>query len=192
MEKIKSLICLLLAIIVFYGCNSASNRKKEIARDVTLSEFYANTEKSINTEAYVMAEKIIERHAELKHDPSTIIKQIIDTIGSNTHEIYFYFSNDRLFQVQNRIINEKDKDISFMMFDFDENNNCFSVYIKESEKDNPCFYFFENDTVIMHNNKLSKFLDDPLIKKQIIKEATPVLDSTMKLFPEFKYSFNWK
>jgi len=192
MEKIKSLLCLLLAIIVFYGCNSASNRKKEKARDVTLSEFYANTEKSINTEAYVMAEKIIERQAELKNDPSTIIKQIIDTIGQNTHEIYCYFSNDRLFQVQNRIINEKLKDISFMMFDFDENNNCFSVYIKESEKDKSRFYIFENNTVIVHNNKLSKFLDDPKVIKQIIKEATPVLDSTMKLFPEFKYSFNWK
>lgn len=192
MEKIKSLLCLLLAIIVFYGCNSASNRKKEKARDVTLSEFYANTEKSINTEAYVMAEKIIERQAKLKNDPSTKIKQIIDTIGQNTHEIYCYFSNDRLFQVQNRIINEKLKDISFMMFDFDENNNCFSIYIKENEKNKPCFYFFEKDTVIMHNFELSKFLDDRVVIKQIIKESTLVLDSTMKLFPEFKYTFNWK
>ena len=192
MKKIKSLLYLLLVIIVFYGCNSASNRKKETARDITLSEFYTNTEKFMNSEAYAMAEKIIERHAELRNDPSTIIKQFIDTIGSNTHKIYCYFSNDRLITVQNRIMNEKHKDISFMIFDFDENNNCFSVYIKESEKDNPCFYFFKNDTIIMHNFELSKYLDDPLVIKQVIKEATPVLDSTMKLFPEFKYTFNWK
>lgn len=150
------------------------------------------TNKSAKIDTYYIAEKIIENQAELKHDPLTMIKQIIDTIGSRTNEIYCYYSKVRLIQVQNRIINEKGKDVSFMMFDFDENNSCFSVYRKENEIDRPKFYIYYHDSIIVHNNKLSKFLDDSLIRKQIIQEASIVLDSTMKLFPEFKYSFNWK
>lgn len=198
MERIKTLLSLLLIITALCGCNSVSNRtkdtqKNEIAKENFSNEAYVTKDNKPTTEdLYSVAETIIESQGKLRSDSSTMIKQIKDTIGGNSHEIYCYFTKDRLVSVENRFYNENGKPASFMMFGFDEKNSCFLVYRKESEKDKPLFYIFYNDSVMVHNNKFSKFLDDSLMRKKIILEAQKALELNMKRFPEFKYSFNWK
>ena len=180
MKKFNQLIWL-TCLVFIVCCNSGTTKTKDPQKN-----------KPAKIDTYYIAEKILDSHGILRNDPSTMIKHFTDTIGFKRHEIYCYFYKDRLITVDNRFYNEKNKPASFMIFSFDENNSCFSVLRKGNEEDDSRYYIYYHDSIIVHNEEMSKFLDDSIIRKQIIHEASIVLDSTMKLFPEFKYSFNWK
>jgi hypothetical protein len=190
----KTLLLFVLLASSLCSCYNTPNAKKKTQEnelDKSNEASFVKEGKPVR-DLFFEAEKIIEAHAKLRNDSSTLIKLIKDSIGSNTHEIYCYYLRNRLISIENRIMDETGWDISFTMFYFDKNNSCYTIYKKENRHEKSLFYILDGNSIIVHNNQTSKLLDDSLTRSKIIQEAAAVLDSTMQLFPEFTYTFNWK
>jgi len=204
MKKVNQIIWLVY-VVLFVSCNSGSkktnnnqnieNLKNESGKveQVILSKDSGILEKKpTSQQIYSEIETMLAITAKLKYDPSTLIKHYNHKLGNNLMEISCYFSENRLIRIENRIFNEKEENISFMNFDFDDKNNCISNAIKKDSENESRIYAYINNYVIEYDSKLMPIVLDSSKKQQIIQLTKVSLDSTMQHFPEFKYSFNWK
>lgn len=148
-------------------------------------------EKPTSQQLYSEIERMLSVTANLKHDEATLVKNLKLKLGDNKNEISCYYSKNRLIRIENRVFNNKNDVESFRMFDFDENNNCFSNSIKDKDEESRIYAFISN-YMIEYDSKLVPIILDSCQKQQIIQSARASLDSIMKHFPEFKYSMNWK
>lgn len=204
MKKSK-LIILIVVFLFIISCNFDSNRSLDtkaveslIVTDTKVESNSLNKgswiqdEQPTTGQLYSIVETKLKDWSKIKFDSSTIVKHYSNKIGENDHEISCYFSKDHLISVENRITKKNGDDVSFMMFHFDDKNNCFANYRKDNEKDTARFYFHINNCIIEYDYKLRPFIVDSLKKQQVIQETKLSLETNMQRFPEFKYIFNWK
>jgi hypothetical protein len=194
----------LLCIII--NCNSGSKETnidlgiKQISKtDITQAQSISRIEseglqkRPTYQEIYSKSGQINKIIGEQKHDPSTKKESYISTLNVKGDEvrIELYHINNRIVTVENRIYN-KDKQLNYSMFYFDEKNVCFSNTKRDYKEDRSYIYAMYWDTLIKFD-VYCKLIDLPPSQKQeIIKSAKASLDSIMQHFPEFKYSINWK
>ena len=174
------------------SAESSKSDSNKVVQNILGKDSLGWDKKPTTGQLYSAVETKLNIWAKTKFDSSTIVKHYKNKIGNNERDISCYFSSDRLISVENRITGEKGEDISFMMFHFDAKNNCFANYRLDNEKDTSRFYIFINNYVIEYDYKLRPFIVDSLKKQKVIRETKASLESNMQLFPEFKYSFNWK
>lgn len=195
LNKIIWLICLVFIASCNSGLNKTNNNQaNESMKNETIFSKDSNIQVKQPTsgQLYSAVETKLDLWAKIKFDSSTIVKHYRNKIGENDHDISCYYSKDHLVSVENRITKKNGDDISFMMFHFDDNNNCFANYRKDNEKDTSRFYLYIDNCIIEYDYKLRPFIVDSLKKQQVIQETKSSLESNMQRFPEFKYTFNWK
>jgi hypothetical protein len=203
MKKIKLSIWLFMIVVAFCFCNNGSTKSKAIQKDkdkeigIFIEEsFAALGDMPTSDQLYTLVENISERKAKLMMDSTTSIKEFSDTIGSRVNRIFCYFQKDRLIAVQNRIriidLENKSKEISCMLFAFDENNCCFENLRQDNKNDTPRYFTYYKNKIVVSGSMINPHFIDSTQKQEIINRAKASLDSTMQHFPEFKYSFNWK
>ena len=143
---------------------------------------------------YSESEKRFEITGNLKHDSITKKKDYNYKLGVDGNEarITVYYISDRIVRIEKRIYDMDNNELGFSMFDFNENNACFSNTQwnnKEKMSYTNAMYW---ETLIRFDVHCKIIDIDGSQKQQIIQLAKASLDSIMTHFPEFKYSFNWK
>lgn len=204
MKKFNQIIWLVY-MVLFISCNSGSKKaNKNPAGDPigenTKTELIFSKDsivpesKPTHQEIYSEEWKRDEIKAKLKFDPSTKIKYFNFKINENENEvrIELYHVRDRIVTVEKRIFDKDNEQLSFSMFDFDENNKCLSNTQRDYKEDRSYIYAPYRDSLIKYDVYCNKIDINTSQKQQIIQSVKASLDSIMQHFPEFKYSFNWK
>jgi hypothetical protein len=110
----------------------------------------------------------------------------------NEARITLYYISDRIVRIEKRIYDKDNNQLGYTMFDFNENNTCFSNtqrdYKEKMSYTNAMYW----DSLIRFDVNCKIIDINASQKQQIIESTKASLDSIMQHFPEFKYSFNWK
>jgi len=169
--------------------DSASQQKSDLKKD-SAPTFKEPTSEDLDNLDVKMAEKLTA----LKYDAST--KQLkasyaFDNTGS-VAKITLYYQDNRLIRIEKYIYDQSNKPASYSMFNFDENNGCFSNVqwnVKDANKrvltmsEYGLIYFGSNMRLIkLKSNQMQKYL----------QETKDSLDAVMKHFKDFKYTFEIK
>lgn len=169
--------------------DSASQQKSDLKKD-SAATFREPTSEDLDNLDVKMAEKLTA----LKYDAST--KQLktsyaLDNTGSMV-KITLYYQEKRLIRLEKYIYDQSNKASSYSMFNFDENNGCFSNVqwnVKDANKrvlttsEYGLIYFGSNMKLIkLKPNQMQKYL----------QETRDSLDAVMRYFKDFKYTFEIK
>jgi len=128
----------------------------------------------------------------LLKDSLTLIKYHIDNLGSNERKIIFYYQQERIVAIVQRIYNNMNEILAYKVFYFEGNNNC-DWYTTRNNKDlGSHTYSYLNGNIVESDFKISPIILENPQKQNIIHSSKASLDSIMQHFPEFKYSMNWK
>jgi hypothetical protein len=206
MKKFIEIPCFVFFSILI-NCNSGTKKlninqavksinKTEVkeVQFVAIKDSLVSQTRPTYQELYRKSEQINEAIGKLKYDPSTRKKEIISKLNDNGDEgrIELYHLNDRIITIEERNYDKSNKQINGSSYDFDEKNACFSN-CQWITKDKMSYYYAMYWDTLIKFDVYCKLIDlTPSQKQEIIKSTKASLDSIMRHFPEFKYSYNWK
>lgn len=204
MKKVNQIIWLVY-MVLFVSCNSGSKKANNNLASVPIDQ-NTKTELIISKDSIVPEKKPTyqeiyseewnrdEIKAKLKFDLSTKKKNFNFKTNNNVNEvrIELYHVNDRIVTVEKRIFDKGNDQLSYSIFDFDENNKCQSNTQRDYKEDRSYIYAMFWDSLVKYDVNCNKIELNSTQKQQVIQSAKASLDSIMQHFPEFKYSFNWK
>lgn len=206
MKKVNQIIWLVLLVTVI-SCNSSTKKLNNNDPDNSLKSSNFKMSEITSTKDSVIPEKKptyqdiysgdwkrSEIIGNLKHDPSTNKKDYNYKLKNDGNEvrISYYSVKDRIIRIEKRTYDKTDNELSFSMFDFDENNLCISNTQWNNVEKMSYTYSMYWDSLIKYDVNCKQIELDASQKQQIIQSTKASLDSIMTHFPEFKYSFNWK
>lgn len=203
MKSIFKTICI-ICLIIFVGCNSRhpqSNNQKAVdskgdsktVREVSSDEKSNNIgDKPSTAQLYSEIETRRDISDKLSSDPSTMQKVYTEKVSDNESEFIVRYQQKRIISILNRIYNKENEKIALKLFYFKEDNSCDWYTIMGKGDKYSHEYTFLNGSIVESNYKMTPIVIEDSQKQHIIQSAKAALDSIMKHFPEFKYSFNWK
>lgn len=202
MKNFNQLIWIIL--VCFVSCNTGAKKqegnkvvtpvkKTEVTKmqSASSNDSLISKEKPTYQKLYTESERRFGEIGKLKYNPSTKKKIYNYVLKSDSIKITLYHINERIATIEKRIYN-KNKQLEFYIYDFNENNDCFSCSqwnCTEKMTYTNAIYW---DTFIRFDVDCKIIDIDSSQKKKIIQSTQASLDSIMQHFPEFKYSFNWK
>ena len=163
---------------------------------------YKQTTSHLTRKSNLLVEDSLHLYSEIENrrnitlsqleDSLTIIKYFNEKISENQHKILFYYQKERIIAIISRMYNNKDEVIAYEVFYFKENNDCDWYTIRGINDEESKTYTFLEGLVVCSDASLTPIIIKESKKRQIIQLVKTSIDSTMRHFPEFKYSLNWE
>ena len=182
-----------LAVIII--CNSGSRltansySEQVLSGNDSLIPFVKPAYREIYSIDYKWGEKI----GKLKHDPSTKVEKYNFRLSDEGLDVRIevYHNTNRIITVEKRTFDKNNVQLTLEAFDFTENNDCMSCTQWNDEEKMSYIYSMHLGTLIKYDVNCKLIELRPAQKKQLIQSVKVSLDSIMRHFPGYTYSFKW-
>ncbi len=195
-------IIILCSILSLISCNN-KNIKTNIIENVKKEESLKNAnrigsesktktviENLTNEQLYITGEARRDSSLKLISKPETLSRTFREIINEDTTITVLYYQPNKIIAINKRVIDKNNNKLLNQIFFFN-NNECISAnYWNNREKITYTYDMYWN-ALIKYDVGYHRIQMDEIEKTHIIQSTDSLINSIMKHFPEFKYSFKW-
>lgn len=193
------ILCSILSLISCNNKNIKTNIIENVKKEKSLknanrigSESKTKTviENLTNEQLYITGEARRDSSLKLISKPETLSRTFREIINEDTTITVLYYQPNKIIAINKRVIDKNNNKLLNQIFFFN-NNECISAnYWNNREKITYTYDMYWN-ALIKYDVGYHRIQMDEIEKTHIIQSTDSLINSIMKHFPEFKYSFKW-